>query len=84
MRKPFYSAIYLLLIILVFSNGSAHAESANIELNSGWNLISLPLQPSDTSIGQVLASIAGKYISVWAMGAAPGRSIIQPTLISAT
>jgi len=37
-----------------------------IALNVGWNLISLCLQPSDTAIGSVLDSIAGKFTSVWA------------------
>ena len=32
----------------------------------GWNLISLPLQPSNTAITNVLGSISGKYTSTWA------------------
>jgi hypothetical protein len=32
----------------------------------GWNLISLPQQPSDTAISNVLGSISGKYASAWA------------------
>ena len=35
------------------------------DLNSGWRLISLETQPSDTSISAVLSNIAGKYESVW-------------------
>ena len=34
-------------------------------LGPGWNLISLPVQPSNTAIGNVLSGIAGKYVSVW-------------------
>ena len=32
----------------------------------GWNLISLPQQPSDTAIANVLSGISGKYASAWA------------------
>lgn len=35
-------------------------------LAQGWNLVSLPLQPSVTSIGSVLGGIAGNYSVVWA------------------
>jgi len=38
----------------------------SIELHSGWNLISLNMQPTDATIATVLESINGKYISVWA------------------
>jgi len=37
-----------------------------IALDPGWNLISLYRHPADTRISTVLASIAGKIISVWA------------------
>ena len=36
-----------------------------IQLNSGWNLISLPLMPEDTSITSLLSSINGNYSIVW-------------------
>jgi hypothetical protein len=41
--------------------------SAVIYLNTGWNLISLPLIPTNTAIATVLAGITptGKVISVW-------------------
>lgn len=35
-------------------------------LSTGWNLISLYKQPSNTDIASVLSSIAGKYTIVWA------------------
>ena len=39
----------------------------NISLTGpGWNLISLPIQPSNTAISNVLASISGIYSSAWA------------------
>ncbi len=37
-----------------------------IYLDEGWNLISLPLLPSDNAISTVLSSLAGQYASVWA------------------
>jgi calcium-activated chloride channel regulator 3/4 len=40
--------------------------SSKLSLPSGWNLISLCKQPSDTSIDSVLKDIEGKYLSVWA------------------
>jgi subtilisin family serine protease len=33
----------------------------SISLESGWNLVSIPLQPADSDIEQVLDSIAGSY-----------------------
>lgn len=53
------------LILFLLISIKCFAATANIELNSGWNLISLYVQPEDTSIEPVLASIEGKYISVW-------------------
>ncbi len=41
------------------------------KLMQGWELISLPKQPGNTGIASVLASIAGKYDSVWAYDANP-------------
>jgi len=35
-------------------------------LSVGWNLISLPLQPTNTTASTVLSSIAGSYEVVWA------------------
>jgi hypothetical protein len=38
-----------------------------INLNQGWNLISMPLQPVSTNIIAVLAGIKGKYTGVWTL-----------------
>jgi hypothetical protein len=38
---------------------------ANISLAVGWNLISIPFQPSNTAMGTVLSGIANKYSIVW-------------------
>jgi hypothetical protein len=48
-------------------------EVANITLVKGWNLISLPLIPLDSSINAVLAGILDKVISVWHWDAAAKR-----------
>lgn len=47
-----------------------------IELEKGWNLISLPLVPEDKSAGNVLAGIVGNLDSVWSYeyNAATGTS----------
>jgi hypothetical protein len=44
----------------------AHAEIATLSLQQGWNLISLSLQPDNTSIDSVLASIQDRYRAVYA------------------
>ncbi|MEI6155139.1 MAG: hypothetical protein WCQ90_13755, partial [Deltaproteobacteria bacterium] len=36
-----------------------------LKLSPGWNLISLPLQPTDTATATVLSDINGKYSIVW-------------------
>ena len=50
-------------------------DVANIALNEGWNLISLPLIPLDSSINAVLAGILNDVKSVWYWdaAAAPAR-----------
>jgi uncharacterized repeat protein (TIGR01451 family) len=39
-------------------------ESYTLTLSQGWNLISIPVKPADTSIKAVLAPIDGKYTDV--------------------
>ena len=41
-------------------------SSISIPLTSGWNLISVPIQPANTAIGTVLNGISGSYTIVWA------------------
>jgi hypothetical protein len=41
-------------------------KTFDIALAAGWNLISIPYQPADTTITSVLSGIAGKYSVVWA------------------
>ncbi|MBC2698793.1 MAG: hypothetical protein HF974_10795 [ANME-2 cluster archaeon] len=40
-------------------------DNISIQLNSGWNLISLSLMPEDTSITSLLSPINGNYSIVW-------------------
>lgn len=58
----------LVVLGLLFGSGIVHrssGEQAELALAQGWNLISLPLQPTNTSITCVLAPIAGKFEAVW-------------------
>ena len=43
--------------------------SSAIDLVAGWNLVSFPIHPTSTAIGDVLANIAGKYNLVYAWDA---------------
>jgi hypothetical protein len=47
-------------------------------MESGWNLISLPLKSLDTTPDAVLSSIDGSYNSVWAYDPVEGWSIYAP------
>jgi hypothetical protein len=44
--------------------------TASVELEEGWNLMSLPLIPDDTDIEDVLAGIEADVLSVWYYDAA--------------
>jgi hypothetical protein len=46
--------------------GPKQMPSSPISLSSGWNLISLPLQPANTTPSAVLSGISGVYEVVWA------------------
>ena len=48
-----------------FSVSQEGVSSDIVVTGPGWNLISLPVQPADTTIGNVLSGISGKYASVW-------------------
>ncbi len=49
-------------------NGMSVVTPANhtISLNEGWNLISVPFEPGDEALDQVLANISGKWDNVQA------------------
>jgi hypothetical protein len=50
---------------LTVGGSGAPTSISQIPLSSGWNLISLPVQPADTTITSVLLGIAGSYQVVW-------------------
>lgn len=43
----------------------ANGAQAELTLSQGWNLVSLPLEPTNNAITSVLAPIAGKFTAVW-------------------
>jgi len=45
------------------------ASGTTLNLYTGWNLISLPLMPDDTSIISILSPVSGNYSIVWAYNA---------------
>lgn len=60
-------SIFLLSLFTAFIFGSQPAmASYEINLAIGWNLVSLPEQPTNTDIAEVTSSIHGKYESIWA------------------
>ena len=70
-----YNYIYKLLLIMVFitifcsTPAFAGVIETEISLNKGWNMISTWINPVNTSISSILASIEGRYSSVWAYDA---------------
>jgi len=50
------------------------ASAISIPLHSGWNLVSVPVHPNDTSAAAVLSSIAGNYDLVYAYDASDASS----------
>jgi len=50
------------------------------KMKAGWNLISLPLRPLNLYPGAVLATIDGKYDSVWAYDPDEGWSVYAPEI----
>ncbi|KJU84859.1 conserved hypothetical protein, secreted [Candidatus Magnetobacterium bavaricum] len=58
----------LVCAVIFMSQVEVAANSSNsytIKLNSGWNLISLPLQTEGVSISSVFSGINGSYSQVW-------------------
>ena len=54
-----------IMLFLLFSVGNVQSATT-ISLVQGWNLVSLPVQPTNTAIGSVLSGINGFYEVVWA------------------
>jgi hypothetical protein len=55
------------------------AEKAELNLQQGWNLISLPLEPANSSIEQVLSTISGKYLAVYEYDSSLGNYLVYAT-----
>jgi hypothetical protein len=55
----------------IYMRAATGPEPYVISLASGWNLISLPNQPADTTISTVLADIIAKVAIVWQFDADP-------------
>jgi len=56
----------------VMARSMAQGSVAEIPLQAGWNLISMPLSPDGPALPGVLASIAGQYDMVYEYDAAGG------------
>jgi hypothetical protein len=51
--------------------------TSTISLSKGWNLISIPLQPSDKSVEHVMSSIDGSYTALYAFDGTGYQSYIK-------
>jgi hypothetical protein len=51
----------LSLFLIQGTNSTVYSQSTEISIKEGWNLISLPQQPENTTVANVLKSIAGYY-----------------------
>lgn len=52
-------------ILLLFHSISAQGDTLEINLQKGWNLISIPFQTEGNTAAEVFQNIAGKYRDVW-------------------
>jgi len=76
---PDFPAGNYVAVFMARSGGRATAISREFgvgALDMGWNLVSLPLQPSDPTLPAVLHDIAGRFESVWAYQGGKWRSYI--------
>jgi hypothetical protein len=62
-RRSFLATFVSTFVLL---SCSVQATTTTINLQEGWNLISVPLQPAENSIGSVLSNINGRYLAVYA------------------
>jgi hypothetical protein len=70
--KRIVDSIKLLSVISLLAMCALAQESA-LSLGTGWNLISIPVQPADKKISSVLSSIEGKYQAIYAYNTASGE-----------
>ncbi|MBI2913627.1 MAG: hypothetical protein HYY03_06875 [Chloroflexi bacterium] len=63
-----------LFVALPGGRPASGQQTADISLQPGWNLVSLPLVPTDPAPAAVLTSIAGKFNSAWAYQTASSQA----------
>jgi hypothetical protein len=68
--KKLCAILTIVLLAVLFVATIVRADTTTISLGAGWNLISLPLKPSDTNISAVMSSISGKYAAIYAYDSA--------------
>ncbi len=63
---------------------SPDVKTVEVGLEQGWNLVSLPLEPLETSLYSVLRPIRGQYLSLWSYTAQdePSWKVHTPTALS--
>jgi hypothetical protein len=64
--------------------GCPDLTQVDIDLNAGWNLISLPLIPNDSDIEDVLVDVSSDVSVVWAYEAGEGWTFWDPTDIGSS
>jgi hypothetical protein len=67
---------YKRIIFTVNPKGAPVEEKVSISLAAGWNLISIPVQPTNTVVESVLSSIRGKYSAVYSYDGSNYQSYI--------
>ena len=66
--------IWFASFLVFLSLQTSIATAYQIQLQQGWNLISLPEHPLDTGIAEVTQSMAGKFTRIWAYADGQWRS----------
>ena len=78
------SGVYTVTVTVTDDDGGIGTETfivsvgTQVSVKQSWNLISFPLEPLDPEPSAVLASIEGKYNSIWAYEPETGWSMYAP------
>ncbi|MCG8336729.1 MAG: proprotein convertase P-domain-containing protein, partial [Proteobacteria bacterium] len=82
-RVPTYLSFITIFLAAVLTNSSAQANTQTIELNTGWNLVSFAVEPTDKSVATVFDPIiqSGQFESVWTFDAISEVWSTYPTVI---
>jgi gluconolactonase len=65
MRTAYYLRSVVIFISLMMAPSIIKADEFSMPLNTGWNLISLPLKPTNTSIESVSASLGNQFSAIY-------------------